>query len=46
MSWTEPPFLTAVLALALAVQLVPIRTRPRIPLRWISRIGKAKQKSR
>ncbi|MGE4620265.1 MAG: hypothetical protein AAEJ04_10710 [Planctomycetota bacterium] len=47
MAWTEPPFLTAALALALAIQLVPIRSGARlIPLRWVSRIGRFRQKNR
>lgn len=46
MSWTEPPFLTTALALALAIQLVPVRALPRIPLKWVSRLRKARQKHR
>jgi len=46
MSWTEPPFLTAALVLVLAIQLVPVRSRSLLPLRWVSRIEKLRQKKR
>ncbi|NRA74345.1 MAG: hypothetical protein HRU16_00270 [Planctomycetes bacterium] len=46
MSWTEPPFLTAALALALVIHLIPIRNRSLLPLKWVSRIDKLRQKNR